>query len=96
MESIMQSKKECWMCHTTRGLHCHHVIHGTANRKLSEQYGLKVWLCREHHTGNGGVHHNVYFDEKLKEEAQKAFEQTHTRRDFLRIFGISYLDASEI
>ena len=67
--SIMQDRKECYLCRkkiedegiTGRPkdvpLEEHHVMHGTANRRLSEHYGLKVWLCAEHHrTGKKAVH----------------------------------------
>jgi hypothetical protein len=69
----------------------HHCIHGTANRRLSEKYGLRVKLCREHHTGNTGVHKNAVLDDLLKEIAQRKFEEAHSREDFRRIFGKSYL-----
>lgn len=55
-KSIMQTKKECYVCGTTFNLHSHHVLFGTANRKLAEQDGLKVYLCWEHHEGTNGVH----------------------------------------
>ena len=55
MKSIMQTKKECYVCRELvgtemslpdTGLEMHHIFGGTANRKLSEKYGLKVWLYR--------------------------------------------------
>lgn len=92
MESIIQKEKQCLVCGTTYNLHSHHCIYGTANRKQSEKYGLKVWLCQEHHTGNEGVHFNKEFDTYLKKLAQVHFEKTHgNREDFRRIFGKSYL-----
>lgn len=30
----------------------HHIFEGTANRNLSEKYGLKVYLCQKHHRGD--------------------------------------------
>lgn len=70
----------------------HHCIYGTANRKLSDKYGLVVPLCQEHHTGQTGVHFRKEFDEQLKMMAQEKFEEVHgTREDFIRIFGKSYL-----
>jgi hypothetical protein len=89
--SILQTEKECFVCHTTYGLECHHVIGGSANRKQSELHGLKVWLCAEHHRGNSGVHFNRELDLSIKMFAQTEFEKTHTREDFIRIFGKSYL-----
>lgn len=92
MESIIQKEKHCLVCGTTFNLHSHHCIYGTANRKLSEKYGLKVWLCQEHHTGNEGVHFNKKFDTYVKKLAQVHFENVHgSREDFRRIFGKSYL-----
>ena len=76
------------MCGTTRGLHEHHVIHGTLNRKNSERTGLKVWLCYEHHEH---VHKNAIADIGLKRYAQIEFEKSHTREEFREIFGKSYL-----
>lgn len=93
MKSIIQSNKECYVCKTTFGLHDHHIIFGTANRKKSEQYGLKVWLCQEHHTGQTGVHFNKALDLKLKKIAQRNFEMIHgSREQFLREFGKNFLD----
>lgn len=91
MKSILQSEKECYICHTLYDIEEHHVFMGTANRKQSEKYGLKVWLCAEHHRGNSGVHFNRELDLSIKRFAQTEFEKTHTREDFIRIFGKSYL-----
>ena len=87
-KSILQSRKECYLCGTTINLHEHHVIHGTSNRKNSECTGLKVWLCFPHHEF---VHKNRIADLQLKEFAQQEFEKSHTREEFIQIFGKSYL-----
>ena len=55
MKSIIQDIKQCWVCKTTLNLEEHHCLYGI-NRKMSERFGLKVWLCNEHHTGRMGVH----------------------------------------
>lgn len=92
MESVMQGKKECYVCGTTQNLECHHVISGYANRGNSERYGLKVWLCHEHHTGDTGVHFNKEFNLHLRQEAQRKFEELYGDRDkWRRKFGKSYL-----
>lgn len=93
MKSIMQTEKQCYICGNTQNLHVHHCIYGTANRKLSERYGLKVYLCYRHHNGsNEGVHFNRQLDLFIKKEAQKAFENVHgTHEDFMRIFGKNHL-----
>ena len=92
MKSIIQSEKECFVCGTTYNLHDHHIIYGTSNRKQSEKYGLKVWLCQEHHTGNAGVHFNRDLDLHLKKLAQEHFEaEFGANTSFREVFGKNYL-----
>lgn len=92
MKSIMQTEKKCFVCGTVMNLHDHHCIHGTANRKQSERYGLKLWLCQEHHTGPISPHMDSRLDKVYKRMAQEAFESKWGNRDdFIRIFGKSYL-----
>jgi hypothetical protein len=96
MKSILQKEKQCLVCGNTQ-VEEHHVIYGTANRKLSEKYGLKVWLCNKHHTASlyldksTAVHFNKVFDEKLKKMAQRKFEEVYPELDFLKVFGRNYL-----
>lgn len=90
-ESIIQKEKECFVCRTTENLQEHHIFFGTANRKQSEKYGLKVYLCLMHHTGNRGVHFDKELDLKLKRIGQEKFEETHTREEFIKEFGRNYL-----
>lgn len=91
MKSIMQNDKRCYMCHQTYDLEEHHIFYGFANRKLSEKYGLKVWLCPMHHRGSfNGVHFNKEWDDFLKREAQERFENNYPKLDFRSIFGKSY------
>ena len=88
----MQSEKECFACKTQYNLHNHHIFYGSANRKQSEKYGLKIWLCARHHNmSNEGIHFNKDFDEAVKKMAQTKFEETHSREDFRRIFGKSFI-----
>jgi hypothetical protein len=93
VKSIVQDKKECWFCYTQRGLHVHHVFSGTANRKKSEQHGMKVFLCGTHHNlSNDSVHFNRTMDLMVKKKAQKVFEEKVGTRDyFIQEFGRSYL-----
>ena len=52
MKSILQREKKCWVTGDRYNLHEHHIF-GGARRKLSEKYGLKVYLrC---FLGGGGV-----------------------------------------
>ena len=90
-KSIMQQGERCFLCGRMTDLECHHVMSGTANRKLSEQYGLKVYLYREHHTGDTGVHKNREKADSLKRLAQIAFEARHSHDEWMQIFRKIYL-----
>ena len=81
MKSIIQGEKKCFITGQAYWLECHHIFFGRANRKLSEKYGLKVWLTRELHRGTKGVHSNRELDLKLKRIAQEKFEETYTFDD---------------
>ena len=75
------------------GLHKHHIIFGNPGRKLSEKYGLWVWLCLTHHTGSSeAVHKNRENDLYLKRLAQSAFESKHSHAEWMQIFERNYLD----
>lgn len=92
MKSIIQKRKECYVCGQVTNLHSHHILFGK-NRRNSEKYGLKVWLCYQHHEGTDGVHgkNGHELDLRLKKIAQRTFEETHTGEEFISIFGRSYL-----
>ena len=90
MDSILQKKKECFVCKTTRDLESHHVL-GGPRRRISEEYGLKVWLCHEHHTGRTGVHADANFSRELKEFAQTVFVGKYGTELWMQRFGKNYL-----
>lgn len=95
MNSIIQSEKECFFTKDIRNLEEHHIFCGSGRRKLSEKYGLKVWLRSDiHRTGNYSVHNqpNKDIDLKLKQIGQEAFEKTYPNLDFVKIFGRNYLE----
>lgn len=90
--SIVQDKRECMICGAIDDLHRHHIIYGTANRKQSEQYGLTCYLCSWHHNmSQDSVHCNRDLDLKLKKFAQTKFEEVYKDKNFIEIFGKSYL-----
>ena len=90
-KSIMQDEKCSYLNGDTRALHKHHIYAGS-NRKASEKHGFWVWLTpRQHNMSDEGVHFNKDLDLKLKRECQAKFEETHSREDFIKIIGKSYL-----
>lgn len=106
MKSIMHDKADhtCYLCMylhseyaTQTGLEEHHVIYGWGKRKLSEKYGLKVYLCPQHHRDSPeSIHHNtknnLSFDKMLKAKAQQAFEEHYPNLSFIEIFGKNYIE----
>lgn len=91
--SIIQHRQECWFCGKRTGLHYHHCFFGS-NRKISGEYGFTVYLCAEHHNlgGNGKcVHRCREMDLELKIACQRKYEETHTREEFIKLIGKSYI-----
>ncbi len=101
MKSIMHDKNSgtCYLCMRLHSDYSakpvrqeHHAVFGTANRRLSEKYGLKVYLCLNHHEeGKEAVHKNAETALIVKKAAQKAFEDRWPELDFRKIFGRNYI-----
>ena len=83
--------KHCFFCGTNKNIHLHECIHGP-NRKNSIKHGLVIPLCGYHHNlSDEGVHLDPEKDRKVKQIAQRKFEENHTREEFMQIFGKNYL-----
>lgn len=107
MKSIMHNKQDgtCYLCMLLHNDYSrklvreeHHVPFGRGIRKLSERYGLKVYLCIPHHQHDAGeeaVHRNDTVRRLLDKEAQKAFERHYPNLDFREIFGKNLLDDAD-
>lgn len=94
---MQKDKGFCYLCKLLNGddfpkqTQEHHVCFGTANRRLSEKYGLKVYLCLRHHEiGPEAVHNNHENARILQREAQKTFEANFPELSFIETFGRSY------
>ena len=102
-KSILQSDKECYLCRrmynlrTTRGLEEHHILFGRGRRELSEQYGLKVWLCHRHHNEPGySAHFDHHLRLDLKKQAQRDFESLYGHDRWMAETGKDYLKCSTL
>ena len=71
----------------------HHVVYRSENKNLENCKLNFVYLCQEHHRGTYGVHgkYGHDLDLKLKQECQKEYEKNHTREEFIKLIGKSYL-----
>ena len=93
-KSILQNNKKCYITKSTNNLHKHHIFGGTANRKLSEEDGMWIWLWADwHNMSDYGVHFNKELDLKLKRIAQKRWQEYYhkTKEDFIKKYGKSYI-----
>ena len=98
-DSILQKRDgTCYLCGTQHGEYSYHEvlqsqhIFGGFNRDNSEAEGLKVYLCLAHHTeGPEAVHKNAKIMRMLQKDGQQAFEEEHSREEFMLKFGKNYL-----
>ena len=87
MKSVIQTEKVCFFCGTTNWLEEHHAF-GSANRKWSEKYGLKYYLCKRHHME---AHSDPSIRGILQMRAQLEWEKRYgNRNDFMAVFGRNY------
>ena len=61
-----------------------HEVYGGANRKRSILNGLVAPLCRKHHQDKKILN-------ELKVATQKMYEVNHTRNEFIKLIGKSYI-----
>lgn len=69
----------------------HHCLHGTANRRLAEEDGLKVHLCMMCHRK---LHDKGFGDKYLQEIAEEAWlksNPTTSITDFMKRYGKNFL-----
>lgn len=98
-ESIMQKdRNRCFLCGRPNqpGLNAleeHHCIEGNGRRPISEEYGLKVYVCGItcHREGPNSIHKNEAVALMIKQAAQRKFEETHSREEWLEKFTKNYL-----
>lgn len=86
---VIDDVKHCAICGSNK-VEIHHCLHGWADRKLADKYGLVVGLCHEHHRE---LHDSPSraMDKFFQAKAQKAFEFKYSHEEFMKIFGRNYL-----
>ena len=99
-KSIMHNKQDgtCYLCMLLNhdyerryNLQEHHIFMGNKEHKLAEHYGLKVYLCLQHHTaGPQAVHNNYELARLLQRKGQEAFVQKHSHEEWMRVFARDY------
>ncbi len=61
-----------------------HEVFGGSNRQRSMKNGFVVGLCNECHSDEVVIN-------ELRKDLQKEYEKSHSREDFIRLIGKSYL-----
>lgn len=95
----MVEYKKCFLCGRNGNgdrLELHHQhIFGGSRRKLSDKYGLTVYLCGErcHRLGRLSVHQNAEVADFVHKYGQRKAmkEQGWTVEEFREIFGANYI-----
>ena len=98
MKTIMNTYKGvCYLCGSIGPTENHHIFPGVPNRRSSEKYGLKVYLCPYcHRLGPKAVHNCKATMDEVKRDGQRAFERVHgSRKQFMNIFGKNWLGDDE-
>lgn len=90
---LCSDKLHCYLCGRYGYTEEHHIFQG-GNRKLSEEYGLKVYLCLYcHREGKKAAHRDGETENYLHRIGQQAFENKYgSRQEFMKIFKENYLE----
>lgn len=89
-KSILQpDEKRCFITGSVINLDKHHCFHGSGNRKIAEREGCWVWLRHDVHMRLHDTDKEL--DKYIQQECQKKYEETHSRNEFRKLFGKSYL-----
>lgn len=95
MKSIINGDDEyCFLCKQlgfpNYATEVHHMIFGTAKRKLADQDGLTVHLCHYHHFM---LHRHGLHKEELQQLAEKTWLEHYNKSidDFIQRYGRNYL-----
>ena len=85
----------CENCKQYTNLEKHHSHHGTANRKICDNYPkMLFYLCFKCHRGTNGVHgrDGGKLNKEYKKLGQERYELNYgDRAEFIRLFGRNYL-----
>ena len=94
---IHQKDGTCYMCLKLYGkskifpiVHKHHAFLGP-RRETADREGLFVFLCPEHHEFSKDAVHEKHENLRIiQRDCQKAWEQEHTRTEWMELMGRNY------
>ncbi len=80
----------CYITGIRTGLERHHCMNGTSQRAKAEKDGLWVWLTHDIHAKVHSTRPDWKYE--LKRVAQKAYEQNHSRAEWMSRYHKNYLE----
>jgi hypothetical protein len=83
-EVVEKQGAKCVICGNPE-FQIHHIYEGCYRAK-STKYGALVLLCDRHHRMIHATSSKIF-----KKQWQEQFEKTHSREEFIKIFGKNYL-----
>ena len=87
---VWDAGKVCVVCGSPY-VEKHHIFCGSY-RKAADRRGYIIPLCREHHTGNNGIHFNKEMSDEWRRTAEMHYLiNVGSRRQFYEEFGRNYL-----
>lgn len=92
-KSIINPKSErCFLCGWKTPLEAHHIFHGTARRRLADEDGMIVYICRECHREVHEAEDREH-DESLKAMGEMVWCRYYgkTIDDFIKRYGKNYI-----
>lgn len=89
-------QKACAICGRRIDLEWHHVMHGIANRKIADKYGLALWLCTPCHGNLHSSGEGTGKDRALMAFAQREFEKKYDHALWFSLFGKNYFAEEEL
>lgn len=79
-KTIIEDDREdrCYLCGRGGRMEVHHMIHGTAGRKIADAEGLTVHLCTKCHRI---LHDKGVYDKTLQRIAQETWERQYIQNE---------------
>lgn len=93
MKKSIMPPDDLWSIEPFTGAHKHHIF-GGANRKLSEEDGLFIYLTPEmHNMSDRGIHFNTTFMDYAHSVGEFAWlvHYHKTKEDFIKRYGKNFL-----
>lgn len=90
LKSSVSKERKCWFCGSDRFLEVHHAFSGCFRDKATED-GLFVLVCRECHSKLHFSAEGRAMSDKLRAEAQRKYEEGHSREEFMRRYGRNWI-----